>query len=113
MPMPKIDGPNLKKPLCYDPKRKKFIYYDEIVSGREKIIPVENLSPGDLKKLIVERHRSGPDYRVQAISGLPLSRDDVVRAMEKDESFGRDTIEAERSYLISLLAEIRKNLKKR
>jgi hypothetical protein len=112
MPMPKIDGPNRKKPLCYDPKREKFIYFDDIVSGREKIIPVETLTPRDLKKLILERHRSGPDYKVQAITGFPLSRDDVVRAIDKDEAFGRDTIEAEKSYLSGLLAEIKKNLKK-
>ena len=111
MPMPKIDEANLKKPLCYDPKREKFILFDDIVSGREKIVPVETLSDGDLKKLIIERQRAGPEYRVQAISGPPLSRDDVVRAIERDEPFGRVTLEAEKSYLRDILSAIQQNLK--
>jgi len=43
MPMPKLDDESRKKPICYDPGRKKFIYFDEIVSGKEKIIPIESL----------------------------------------------------------------------
>ncbi|MBM3156882.1 MAG: hypothetical protein FJ004_06320 [Chloroflexi bacterium] len=111
MPMPKIDGPNLKKPLCYDPVRRKFILYDDIIAGREKIIPVDTLLEKDLKKLVIERHRVGSDYRVQAISGQLFSRDDVIRAIENDEPFGRITLEAEKSYLQDLLTEIQKNLK--
>jgi len=111
MPMPKIDEQNLKKPLCYDPARKKFIFFNDIVSGRERIIPVETLSKKDLKRLVIERHLSGPDYRVQAISGPPMSRDEVVHAIEKDEPFGLNTVDAEKSYLKNFLAEIRRNLK--
>ena len=32
MAMPKIDPEHLKKPLCYDPSREKYIFFDEIVS---------------------------------------------------------------------------------
>lgn len=110
MPLPKIDKANLKKPLSYDPKRKKFIYFDDIVSGKEKIIPVESLSDEELKTLVVKRQRAGPDYTVQAISGPPMSRDDVVRAIQQDEPFGRVTIAAEKSYLQDLLSEIERNL---
>lgn len=110
MPMPNIDKPNLRKPICYDPARKKFILFEEIVSGKEDIIPVEALSEGDLKRLVVERHRAGPDYKVQAISGPPLSRDDVILAIEREEPFGRMTLAAEKSYLQDLLVEIRQNL---
>jgi hypothetical protein len=113
MPMPKIDGPNRRKPLCYDPARKKFIYFDEIVAGTEEIIPVETLADEDFKALVVERQRAGPDYRVQAISGPPHSRDDVIRAIEQNEQFGQITLEAEKSYLRDLLRQIRENLKKR
>ncbi len=109
--MPQIDESNLKKPLCYDPKRSKYIYFDDIVSGRETIVPLETLSAADLKKLILKRHRAGPDYRVQAITGPLLTRNDVVRAIEQDDPFGRATIEAEKEYLHDLLAEIERNLK--
>lgn len=111
MSLPKMDDANAKKPLGYDPTRKKFIYYNEIVAGKEKVVPVETLSEEDLKKLVIERHKVGPDYKVQAISGPPYSRDDVIRAIERDEPFGRMTLEAEKSSLHDLLAEIQRKLK--
>jgi hypothetical protein len=110
MPLPKIDPSSQAKPLAYDPARKKFIYYDEIVSGREKIVPVDALSEADFKKLVVERLRAGPDFRMQAISGPPYGRDQVIAAIERDEPDGRMTLEAEKSYLIEFLAEIQENL---
>jgi hypothetical protein len=110
MPLPNIDEPNRKKPLCYDPARKKFIRFEEIISGTERIVPVDTLSEDDLKKLVIERHRTGPDYKVQAISGPPLSRDDVVQSIKQDEPFGRVTLEAEKSYLRNLLDQIQQNL---
>jgi hypothetical protein len=106
MPMPEIDAANIKKPLCYDPEREQFIFFDEIKSGKEKIISLDALSDADLKRLVVERQRAGPDYTVQAISGPPMSRDDVVKAIEQDEPFGSITFEAETSYLRWILSEI-------
>jgi hypothetical protein len=111
MPMPRIDEANRRKPLCYDPSRKKFIYFDEIVSRKEPIVPMEVLSDEDFRKLVIERQRAGPDYKVQAISGPLHTRDDVIRAIERNEPFGRATLKAERSALRDLLAEIQRNLK--
>ena len=104
MPIPDMDDESRKRPLCYDPSRAKFILYDEIVSGEEDIVPVDNLSENDLKKLVIERWRVLPkEKKVQAISGPPYTRDDVIRAIEQDEPFGRMTLEAEKSYLRDLL----------
>lgn len=111
MPMPKFDEASLKKPLCYDPARKKFIYFREIAARKEPIVPVDSLSESDFRKLVIERQRAGPDYKVQAISGPPYNRDDVVRAIERDEPFGRVAMEAEKSALRDLLEEIKRNLK--
>jgi hypothetical protein len=110
MPMPKIDQANRMKPLCYDPARRKFILFDEVVSGKERIIPIETLSQSDLKKLVIERLRAGPDFKVQAISGPPHSRDDIVRLIEQDEPFGQIHLEADKSYLRDFLKEIQRNL---
>lgn len=111
MPMPEMDEKSNKRPLCYDPSREKFIRFDDIVSGKEKIIPVDDLPEDDLKKLVIERWRGLPkDTTVQAISGPPFSRDDVIRAIEQNEPFGRMTLEAEKSYLRDLLDEIQRNL---
>ncbi len=110
MPLPVIDEQNRKKPLCYDPRRRKFIYYDDLVSRSEQVVPVDGLSQSDLKKLVAERLRAGPDFVVQAISGPPMNRDDVVRAVELDEPFGRVTLEAERSYLRDVLRQIEASL---
>jgi hypothetical protein len=110
MPMPRIEGAAKKVPLCYDPARKKFIFFDDIVAGTHQVIPVETLSAADLKVLIIERQRRGPNYVVQSMSGPPLDRDAVVRAIEHDEPIGRQTVEVETSYLKELLEDIRANL---
>lgn len=107
MEMPRIQGPDRKKPLCYDPQRDKFITFDEIVNGAEPIVPLEQLTAEQLKRLVIERQRVGPDYRVQAMSGPPMSRDDVVEAISRDEPFGRASMEAELSHLRDLLNQIR------
>ena len=110
MLLPEIDDRNRGKPLCYDPQRNKFIAFDEIVSGQERILPPDQLSEDDLKKLVIERLASGPDFSVQVMSGPPMSRDDVIVAVEQDESFGQLTLEAEKSYLRSILSDIQEAL---
>ena len=111
--MLKIKEEDRKRPLCYDPARKKFIFYDDIITGQEKIIPVDKLSKNDLKKLIIERWRVLPDNSapiVGGISGPHYSRNDVISAIERDEPFGLMTIEADKSYLQDLLNDIQKNI---
>jgi hypothetical protein len=110
MPLPEIDPLHRNKPLSYDPSRNKFILFDEIVSGREKIVPLDTLSDADLKKLVIERQLKGPDYTIRSISGEPLSRDDVVQAIERDDPFGQAMVEAEVAYLQDFLKEIAQNL---
>ncbi|CBE68384.1 MAG: hypothetical protein F9K13_02635 [Candidatus Methylomirabilis oxygeniifera] len=110
MAMPNIQGPDRKKPLCYDPHRNKFITFDEIISRAEEIYPLERLTIEHLKRLVIERQRVGPDYKVQVMSGPLMSRDDVVEAILRDEPFGRATIEAELSHLRDLLAQINEAL---
>jgi hypothetical protein len=106
MPLPKIEGQNLKKPLSYDRARKRFLFFEEIVSGQEKIVPLSQLSISELKRLVIERQRQSPDYTVQTITGRRYSRDDVIKAIERDEAFGKVTLEAEASYLQELLKQI-------
>ena len=113
MGMPKIEGPDRKKPLGYDPERRKFITFDEILSGTEQIVPLERLSADDLKRLVIERQRVGPDYKVQAMSGSLMSRDNVIDAILHDEPFGLATIEADFCYLHDLLAQIKEAMKQK
>lgn len=110
MALPNIDPISQKKPLGYDPVRGKFIYYNEIVSGLEKIIPVETLAESDFKTLIIERLRSGPDFRMQSMSGPLYNREQMIAAIEVDAPHLRQFIEAEKSYLRALLQEIKDNL---
>ena len=111
MAMPDPGPEGRRRPLCYDPQREKYILYDEIVAGAEKIIPVEHLSESDLKKLVIKRWSVLPAGKtVQSISGPPYSRDDVIRAIERDEPFGKMTVQAEKSMIHDLLEEIERNL---
>lgn len=110
--LPKIDKANQKKPMCYDPKRNKFIYYDELISQSEKVIMLENLTKDQLKKLIVERNRAGPDYTVGTLTGEKYTRDDVVKAIIEDTDFGKMAMNAEVSHLSNLLKQIKEELEK-
>jgi hypothetical protein len=110
MAIPKIDEMNQKKPLCYDSLRRKFIYYNDIVTKKEPIILPSTLSDTDQKKLIIKRQQKGPDYKSQSISGPLMNRNDLVRAIRKGEKLGDVFVEAEISYLDELLREIQKNI---
>jgi hypothetical protein len=112
LPLPRIDAQSVKKPIGFDPARGRFILFDDVVSGREAIVPLDRLTPEQLKQLVIERQRQGRDYTVQSISGPAKGRDDVIRAIENDEPFGRMTVEAEASYLNDLLAQIADHLQR-
>jgi len=109
-PLPDIKGPDRKKPLCYDPERRKFIYFDELIAKTEKIIPLERLSHEQLKKLIVERYRAGPDFTMQVLSGAKYTRNDLIKEIRKQTDIGKMTMEAEKSYLSELLEQIKESL---
>lgn len=104
--MPEVRGADRKKPLCYDPSRGVFITYDDIVSGREPIILPGALGPEHQRLLVIRRQEAGPDYIVQSISGFPMTREDVIAAVRRNDDFGRAAVEAEISYLNHLLAEM-------
>ena len=108
--MPVLSRRNLEQPLCYDPGRKQFIFYRDIISGKEKIIPIESLEEGDLKMLVLERLKRGPDFTIQSLSGLPHGREEVMDAIRSGDKSGKMAVEAERLMLIDLLYSLEKNL---
>lgn len=110
MGLPIIDLKNIRKPLCYDPNRNKFIMYDEIISGEEKIVPIEGLSPDDIKTLVIERIHQGPDFTMQTMSGNPITKREIIDAIIRDEDIGKMTLEAEFSMLRDLLTQIGESL---
>ncbi len=108
-----LDKNARRRPLCYDSKRKKFITFDEIVSGKEKIIPLEALSDKDLRLLVIERWSVLPKHiAVRPMSGPPLTRDEVIRSIQQNEPFGLMTFEAEKTHLENILNNIRLYLDK-
>jgi hypothetical protein len=109
--LPEITGPDRQKPLCYDPERDKFIYFDDIITGKEKIVPLDKLNHEQLKKLVIERNQAGPDYTMQVLSGLKYTRDDVIKEIRKQSDFGKMSMQAEVSYLSDLLRQIDEALK--
>lgn len=111
-PLPKIEGPARNKPVSYDPLRDKFILFDDILSGKEKIVPVENLSYEQQKKLVLERNRVSPEYTIGTITGGIYPKKEVIVGIEGDTELGKTTVRAEISYLSELLKQIEEALKK-
>lgn len=110
MALPVLDKETLKKPLCYNPEKKKFLYYSDLVSGKKKIVYPDALSQEDLNLLVIERLRKGPDFTMQSISGGAFTRDDTIDAIRNNEETGLMTVEAEASMLTDLLQLIEENL---
>lgn len=111
MPLPIMDEANRKRPLGYDHVRKKFIYFDQIVSGEEKIIPLEALTEADFEKLVIKRLRVLPkNTKVYSISGSMITRDEMIRAIQEGTPDGQETLQMERTYLAEFLKEIQSNL---
>ncbi len=110
MPLPKLNADAQKQPLCYDHERDKFIYYQEIITRKEKIIPVDALSDDDFKKLVIKRVRSSLEFTGGPMTGPFYSRDDTIKAIKGNTKFGQQTLEAQKSMLRDLLADIEQNL---
>ncbi len=111
--LPKIEGQNRNKPLSYDPQTRRFITYDEIVSRKVRIVPLDGLSQQELADLVVERQRAGPDYKVADLNGTVLNCDQVVQEILAGTPFGNMVVEAEVAYLRELLAQIQTALTSR
>jgi hypothetical protein len=104
--LPKIDERNRQKPLTMDVKTGRFITYDEIIHNRAAITPLDQLTHEQLKELVIERQRVGPDYTMSDLNGNKLTRDEIVQEMIKETSFGAMLIKAETDYLNEFLAQI-------
>lgn len=104
--MPNIQGPDRKKPICYDPEGDRFLTIDEIIAGTGPLVPPDRLTAEQQKRLVVERNRVGSDYTVQNISGPARSRDNVVEQIEADTQFGRQAVAAEIMYLQDLVKQV-------
>jgi len=107
--LPDIKEP--QKPLCYDPKRDKFILFDELVSGKEQIVPLEQLTREQIKKLVVERNLRGRDYTAQwGFGGPKYPRDAMLQEIIDETDVGKQAIEAEISQLSDILRQIEENM---
>jgi hypothetical protein len=111
--MPRFDEAHRNKPIAFDPAREKFLLLDEIASGREPLVPLEVLSEPDFKRLVVERIRRDPSFAAQSMSGPIMTGEDAIRAIDRDEPFGRQTVEADRGYLRFLHQQIAAELESR
>jgi len=105
--LPDIKGANRLKPLGYDPKTQKYILYDDIISGKAEIVPLEKLTDEQLKNLIAERQRVGPDYTMANLNGEMRTRDEIVQEILNETDFGKMIIHAEKSYLTDFLKQIK------
>jgi hypothetical protein len=104
--LPDIQGINRKKPLCFDPSNDRFITFDDIVEGAEKIVPLDELTDEQLKRLVIERYRMEQSTTVQPLSGPGRKSGDVINEIESETEFGKMVVMAETRYLRELLKQI-------
>jgi hypothetical protein len=104
--LPDIKGANRLKPLGYDPQTRKYILYDDIINGRAEIVPLNKLTDAQIKELVAERQRVGPDYTMANLKGEMRTRDEIVQEILNETDFGKMMVQAEKSYLSDFLKQI-------
>ncbi|HCO95479.1 MAG TPA: hypothetical protein DIU00_16275 [Phycisphaerales bacterium] len=112
--LPKIKGLARKKPVCYDPKKDRFITLDDLDANKAQIVPLDILTDEQLKRLVIERNRVGEDYKLETNWKEPAkSPNDIIKQIEDDTELGRVTVEADINYLRNrLLIDIEVELAK-
>jgi len=110
--LPKLRGVARRKPLGYNPETWEFVYYDDIIKKRASIVPLEQLTPDQAKKLVVERNRIEAKAEVQVLSGKRYTQDQVNREIMADTEFGRMALKAEMDYLAEMLRDTAVHSKK-
>ena len=108
--MPEIRGPDRNKPIYYDPTTDRFITLDDLEAEKGEIVPVDELTQEQQKRLVIERNRVGSDYTQQAISGPAQTRDEVIREIEAETESGRMAVQADIMYLRDLQKKIKKDV---
>ena len=99
------------RPISYDRSRRKYIYIDDVFAGKEKIIPVDNLSRKDQKKLVIKRLKAeNPKTKSQPMTGSSLTRDELIEAVKNDEPYGIMQMEMQLNYLGNFLGAIQSYL---
>ncbi|MCW4048412.1 MAG: hypothetical protein NWE89_01615 [Candidatus Bathyarchaeota archaeon] len=121
--LPKLSDEAKKKPIGYNPETQRFIYYDDVVDGREPVTPLTELSEQDKTKLILERLRTdmeaeeknlaGKSKVAMGFEGPVLDKKQLMEQVKAQTSFGRIHLNAEISYINDLLATIEEALLER
>lgn len=113
MALPELDEVSRLMPISYCPTCNRFIYYDDVVSGEQAIVPVDTLSKADQKRLVIKRYEVASDLPKSGPMSGPASPQEIISMIEKDEPIGTVTVEATISYLSGFLDDIASELAKR
>ena len=102
---PKLKGNAAEVPLSYNPLTNEFIYYKDVVSGKEKIVLIAKLNDIQKRKLVAARLKAQPDTTFADLNGNILSKDQLLEAIENDTAPGKFYYESDLSYLNDFIKE--------
>jgi len=98
MQLPPIVESAKARPLSYDPRTDKFIHYDDVSRGKQKIYPLEKLTHEQLLKLAIERQLTNLPSTTTVL-GENYTNEQVAAEMRARTKFGKQMFEADINYL--------------
>ena len=104
MELPPIVESAKSRPLSYDPRTDKFIYYDDLRTGK-KIYPLEKLTHEQLLKLAIERQLSNVPSTTTVLNGETYTNQQVAEEMRAQSKFGKQIFDADTNYLKFYLSQ--------
>ena len=110
----KLDLPDIvasakKRPLSYDPKTKRFIYYTDVLNGMSKIYPIDKLNNEELMQLAIERQLTNEPSQTAVLTGQVFSNEQVADEIRKQTKIGRQLFNADIEYLKFYLSQFPEN----
>ena len=93
------------RPLSFDPDSGSFIYYDDIVEGKKKIVPIEKLTYDELMNLVLERQLKNEPNTTAILGKNTFSNEDLAREIREHSKIGTQVFSADVDYLKFYLSQ--------
>ena len=105
MKLPDIVESAKKRPLGFNPETGKFIYYDEVKEGVQKLIPIDKLGHDQLLNLAIERIRSNEPNTIATLNGEVFNNDQQANEVRLQTKTGKQIFESDINYLKFYLSQ--------
>lgn len=107
--LPHIVDAAKSRPLSFNPVTKKFIYYDEVLNGNERIYPIEKLDQEQRITLAIKRYLTNVPEVTVTLNGASFTNKQIAEEIKKQTKIGKQLFESDINYLEFYLSQFPKD----